>query len=325
MPATAPHRSGATAASDVFSAIDSVPARAIPAASSNSRVASAERRDERAGRLQVVRGRDVQERGEGLAVCGEGGAAQHRPGRDGGRERVRDGPSPGRRLCRHAHAHDARHQHGCVGDARRRAGRRTTAVPTRRHKSRSPRRGATGRGRRRSRPPPRPAPTRRPVIARSGTLPTGPPASATPPRGMPSDRRCASPRVARRTPRPPGRAPPTERTTRPVETAGSPWPKSRLHRRVNGDSPSRERRLGLGGGRARALLPADGLTQPQPVAPLRLAGDGVQRARPPRPRARGRAAARTPAEPVGLVRDQQPPPHLGHARHHVRDRLVVPL
>jgi len=36
MPATAPHRSGATAASDVFSAIDSVPARAIPAASSNS-------------------------------------------------------------------------------------------------------------------------------------------------------------------------------------------------------------------------------------------------------------------------------------------------
>src|SRR4051794_34621811 len=149
--------------------------------------------------------------------------------------------------------------------------------------------------------------------------------------------RSAPPTRTHNTPRPNRRLTVAKPQTHRRGDGDSPSRKRRLavtetgtHRHGNGDSPSQERRLAvtetetrLGGGRA--LVPADGLPQPQPVAPLRLAGDGVQRTRPPRPRARGGAAARTPAEPVGLVRDQQPAPHLGHARHHVGDRLVVPL
>jgi hypothetical protein len=76
---------------------------------------------------------------------------------------------------------------------------------------------------------------------------------------------------------------------------------------------------------ARPLLAADRLAQPQPIAPRRLTRDAVQRARPPLPRARRRAAGRTATEPVGPVRLQQPPPHLGHACHHVRDGQTLPL
>ena len=209
----------------------------------------------------VIRGWDVQERGEGLAVCGEGGAAQHRPGRDGGRERVRDGPSPGRRLCRHA-------QPTRPPPARRRrrrppsAGRRTTAVPTRRHKSRSPRRGATARGRRRSHPPPRPAPTRRPVIARQGTVPSQPPRP-------PGDHRTGtrgpcSRLIARRSPTRRARMPRLTRNT--TGQTDSPWPMP-THRR--------ERRLAVRTETQRGETP-----------------DSPTRRRPPDP-----AAARSAAAP----------------------------
>ena len=352
MPATAPHRSGATAASDVFSAIDSVPARAIPAASSSRGSRPHSEGMSRAGRVQVAL--CVQARGEGRAVCGEGGAAEHRPGRGGGRERVR------RRAAAGSPLRPPRRRPRRPPPARRRrrhppsAGRRTTAVPTRRRKSRSPRRGATGPGS--AKIASATAPSTNPT-ARDRTLghATDGPArlrhparrhALGPPNGSPrmrpanpARRPVALRRSGHNTPAPTADSPRKRSLTAAKPqltgtTADPPRPKARTHRGVRRRLAVTERRLRRREERrlaterrweVGALLPSDGLTQPQPVAPLRLAGDGVQRTRPPRPRARGRAAPRTPAEPVGLVRDQQPPPHLGHARHHVRDRLVVPL